>query len=613
MLGGIAVAVRIPWWVVVVPFVAIGLVLAAREVDWERLRHPRSQSAVVIACVGVAGFGAVALIEALVGFRFLLHPWDDMRAYLPLATRLVDTNALIEPWSARRLQNLGGFTFLQAMPVAIFGDTGIGIIETMLASIFLAGLFIANGFRSTWARVLSVGFILAVPLLWVPRINTTGVLMGTPLLVAVLAVTVELRVSLRAANRRAAARWAVAGGLLTTALYSVRPNLAVLAIGFLVVGAGLATGARVVERVRVVAVGGAAAFVALIPWSIASWQAVDTPLFPVFTGNQNLAAIRTAPARGVLHVADDAFGLVRSGPYVWMAIGVVVVALVCHKLLPDAPFVAIAAGLTAVAIVAFALQEHSAGRIAFVRYIAPMSLGLAVFFVIELIRGLDVRPVLTPAATSDRVVPVLAVSAAILIAAVGFSGLALSLEYGTLPGGASLVDRGCATSCARRRASSWPGRTSRRPSCDARTAAALRNVDPDRTIAAVDRPYLIDYGRYDIPSLDLPGFTAPGGDFPFFSGPEAKIARLRRAGFDTLLVTVPADEIALNPALLQFAETTRVPPYSKYMRNYLDWENDVTAIAAAAPGAVRHIGPLMVIDLRRAQRALAGAASGPSG
>ena len=199
------------------------------------------------------------------------------------------------------------------LPVAIFGHKGIGVIETMLASIFLAGLFVGNGLRSTWARVLSVGLILAVPLLWVPRINTTGVLIGTPLLVAVLAVTAELRRALRAGHRSAVVRWAVAGGLLATALYSVRPNLGVLAVGFLAVGALAATGTRALDRIRVLAVAGVAALVALVPWSIAAWQSVRTPLFPVFTGNQNLKAVRLPPARSFMNLADEAIGTPACG------------------------------------------------------------------------------------------------------------------------------------------------------------------------------------------------------------------------------------------------------------------------------------------------------------
>lgn len=605
LLGGIAVLVRIPWWVVVVPFVLFGLGFAVKEVDWDRVRSPRSRSVVIIACVGVVGFGLVALIEALVGFRFVLHPWDDMRAYLPLAKRLVDTNGLVEPWNARRLQNVGGFTFLQAMPVAVFGDKGIGIVETMVASIFLAGLFIANGFRSTWTRVVSVGFIFAVPLIWVSRINTTGVLMGTPLLVAALAVTVELRRALRAGDQRAAMRWALGGGLVAAALLSVRPNLGVLAAGFVAAGALEATGTAVLDRVRVVIAAGASSVIAIVPWSIASWQAVRTPLFPLFTGNQNLEAVRTPPVRSLAHLVDQAYGLLRAGPYIWIALGVLVVGLLARKLLPDASFVAIAAAMTAAAIVAIAFQEHNAGRSALVRYVSPMSQGLAVFFVIELIRGIDVRPLAVPARASDRIVPILAIAAATAIVVVGYSGIALSVEYPTLPGGAALVDKAIRNDLHPAPNQLAPNPVLTTPGLVRAYRQALAHVKPDRTIAAVDRPYLIDYRRYDIPSLDLPGFTAPDGKFPFFTGPGPKIARLRAAGYDTLLATIPSQEIALNPTLLRFVVATPLPPYSKYARNYLDWADDIEAITKNAPGAVQRFGPLLVIDLEAAQQELA--------
>ena len=228
LLGGIAVVVRIPWWLVTAPFVVIGLALMFRELTGRDIPRPKGRAA-IITLVAIGAFVAVAGVEAVVGFRFPLHAWDDMRAYLPLAHRLIDTYGLEDAWNARRLQTVGGFTFLQAIPVAIFGDTGVGIIETMLAGIFLAGLFVANGVRTTWARLVSVVFILAIPFFWVPRINTTGVLMGTPLLVAVLAITVELRRALRGNRPREALRWAVAGGLVVAALMSVRPNLGLLA------------------------------------------------------------------------------------------------------------------------------------------------------------------------------------------------------------------------------------------------------------------------------------------------------------------------------------------------------------------------------------------------
>ncbi len=98
----------------------------------------------------------------------------------------------------------------------------------------------------------------------------------------------------------------------------------------------------------------------------------------------------------------------------------------------------------------------------------------------------------------------------------------MSVEYQTLPAGASLVDHAV-------RNELQPTKGFLAATADVSTPAlrrsyrrALGRVDPDRTIAAVDRPYLIDYRRYDIPSLDLPGFAAPGGDFPFSRDPKRR-------------------------------------------------------------------------------------------
>jgi hypothetical protein len=597
-LGGIGVAAEIPWWLIVVPFLAVGLGLTIWEVSrLDRSTH-LSRTVLVIGGLGAAAFFLVALVEALPGLRFPLNLCDDTRAYLPLAHRLIDTNGLVDPWNARRLQNLGGFTFLQALPVSVFGNAGIGVVETVVAAIFLAGLFVANGFRSTWARLVSVGFILAIPFLWVPRVNTTGVLMGSPLLVAVLGITVELRKALRAGDRSAAVRWAVAGGLVTAAVTSVRPNLGVLSATVLGLGALLTTGVPFISRLRALGAAAAGTFVAVLPWSVASWRTVGTPFFPLFTGNQNRAAVAHESADGLRDLADQAWSLMRAGPYLWVALGVLVVALMVRKILPDVQAVVIPAVVTCGFIVGFAFVEYFAAAQAVIRYVAPASEGLAVFFVYEVIRGVDARQRTGAPEVRGWLPPALAVVAAVVLAAVGYS--TLTVEAPAPASGARFIER-----AARNELRPFPGYEVSTPALRRAYRRALARVDADRTIAAVDRPYLIDVGRYDIANLDLPGFTAPDARFPFFSGPAAKIARLRRAGFDTLLATVPDTEICLAPAVLRVQVAQRTRAYAASARYYLDWEDDIAAIAARAPDAVNKVGPLLVIDLRRAQRDLA--------
>jgi hypothetical protein len=295
-----------------------------------------------------------------------------------------------------------------------------------------------------------------------------------------------------------------------------------------------------------------------------------------------------------LDVLDHAFTLLRAGPYFWIMLVGVVVIIAARRLLPDVSFVWIAAVITVAMDAAVALRGYTASQIAFVRYTSPMSFGLVVFLLCELLRSIDGRE-------RDRQWTIGAVSlgATACLAGIVFSGAGLSLEYQTAPGGAALVAKAFRDDLL-----PLPAQVVTTPGFESAYHRALAHVDPDATISAVDRPYLIDYGRYDLPNMDLPGFAAPGASFPFLRGPEAKVARLRRAGYDTLLVTDPERDAALKPTYLAIIRALRLPSYSPLTRYYLDWEQDVEKIVRAAPGAVQQFGPLYVVDLRRAERAL---------
>ena len=102
--------------------------------------------------------------------------------------------------------------------------------------------------------------------------------------------------------------------------------------------------------------------------------------------------------------------------------------------------------------------------------------------------------------------------------------------------------------------------------------------------------------------MDLPGFTAPGGEFPFLTGPGPKIARLRRAGYDTLLATEPSTEVALRPSYLRAIRNIYIAAYSPTARYYLDWEDDLERSSPRRPTRCTGTGRCYVIDLRRAQR-----------
>jgi hypothetical protein len=491
---------------------------------------------------------------------------------------------------------MGGFDLLRALPVAVFGNgAGVGVADTAIAGTFLAGLFVGNGLRSIGTRVLCIVLILGVPFAWVPRVNTTGVLLGTPLLVAVLAATAEMRRALRAGDTRGAFRWAAAAGLVIAALMSVRPNLGLLGALVVTLGVLLTTRSRVASRVLVVVAGGASTLVAVASWSFAMWRTVGTPLYPLLSGNMNTPALRGPPVGDLSRRADLAFDLVRSGPYLWIIVAVLVVSVLARRLLADPGFIVIAAVATIIVTTLFALSTPLLRPVLFARYAGPMSQGLAIFLLLELIRAVDID--FADARSRPRLwgVPILA--AGVAAAAVSFS--TLGFAWRLLPFGQPLV---------RLAAADGLGGSTHPPDNEALRASyreALASVVGQRTIAAVDRPYLLDYSRFDIPHLDAPGFMTPDGTFPFFTGPGPKIAVLRDAGFDVLLATNPDDDVCLNPARVGPPAQGQGPSAGIY-RRFLDWDRDIQAIEDLVPTAVQRFGTLVRIDLRLAQAGLEG-------
>jgi hypothetical protein len=600
LFGGFGVLLRIPWWLIVVPFLVVGLAFIVRDLSRAGIMRMRT-SVVVIGALSVAALAVVAMAEAPLGLRFRLNVCDDWRAYLPYARRLLATNGLEEPWSSRRVQSLGGFDLLRALPVAVFGDVGVGVVETVVASVFLGGLFVANGVRSTWARLLSLGLILMVPFFWIPRTNTTGVLMGVPLLVIVLATTVELRRAMRSRDRSGAIRWGIGAGLVTAALMSVRPNLWLLAAAILFLGAILATGTKLRERVVVLSAAAASGLVALAPWSIAMWRTGGTPLYPPFGGHLTSAARGNSQLSGLKDVAEHIYDLVREGPYLWVTVGIVVIALVFRRLLPDAPLVVLAAMASGAVTILTAVSSPAATWTTLIRYVAPMSGGVAVFLLVEMMRGADARPRRAHAGIPQWVTPLTGVVAAASVAGLAFSSV--GYEIAPFQSGVQLLVKAAKNQIA------TPGLEVSTPTLRQDFRHAFSRVDPARTIAAVERPYLIDYSRYDIPNLDIPGYMTPDGNgFPYFRGPGPQIARLRRAGFDTLVVTDPVTELCLNPARLEVVKYQRPADRRRYEQMQA-WGTNIQTIEQDAPGAVQRYGTLLVIDLPRAQQELSTAST----
>lgn len=602
-LGGFGIALHLPVWLLVGPFVVIGLTLSVVSLLGLK-RQAIPLVALALTAAVIAAFVFVAMLESQFGLRAQLNRCDELRAYLPMVNRLLDTNAIIEPWSYRRVQNLGGFTFLEAIHVSLFGNEAIGVAETLLAGVFLGGLFVATGFRSTWTRIAALLFILSIPVMWVPRINVAPVLLMVPLVISAFAVTAELRRALGSGERGAVIRWSVSGGLLLAAIAAVRiPPLPVVGIT-LAAGALTVSAAAVKERLRAIAIAVAATLVALSPWLYASWESVGTPLYPLLAGNAN----RMVPSERdpTLHTlgdfASNTLGYLRSGSYFWVALGALVLALLARKLLPDARLVVIIAITTMLGILVFSVTLSIASNQDFGRYIAPLGESIAVFIFYEVLRALDASPARDPA-TRSPAIAALALGATVLALLAAFSPLGVRSSL-LLPSGWNQFKWNSAPHPGFVR----PDETAA-PPLERQMRRALKLVDPKRTILAVDRPYVVDYSKFDLPSLDLPGWAAPDGTFPFFAGPLAKIVALQREGFTYLIMTNPSKDLCLVPNRLIYETTHQKPPVSTYAKYYLNWLGDMEFVARSVPGSYTEVGVYRVFDLKKARAAFHRAAS----
>jgi hypothetical protein len=350
-----------------------------------------------------------------------------------------------------------------------------------------------------------LAFVLAIPLLAVPRVSASPVLLMVPLVAGGVAAVVELRRGLREGDAATVQRWSIAGGVLIAALIAIRSYSAPAVALALVVGAltasGLATG-----RARAGAVGIAivTAAAAVAPWSATLWQSSGTPLFPIIPGNLNarVPSATDPTLHGFGAVVSRAVDLVMVGPYLWVTLGILAASFAFWRLLPDAVAIVIAAIAVLANIALLSVILTVSGGYNFSRYASAVGAGLAVFFLIEVLRADDAVERHMGIA---RTAAIAMFGTSIVLAACVFFPFDSAIRSRTIP---SIREAISAAIHGRPDQQITPSEATRD------YEHALASIDPRHTIVAVDRPYLIDYSKYDLPSLDLPGWAAPGGSSP---------------------------------------------------------------------------------------------------
>lgn len=587
-LGGLGVLLRIPVALTVVTFLIAGIALQTAYVL--RCRPHWTGLWVLVLGIEAVVLGLVLLTQAGVGIAFNLNVCDDFLAYLPEARRLLITHTLLEPWSTRRLQNYGGQTFLQATYIRFLGKDALGLTETILP-VGLLWLLVSTTLRRPLTRVLSFVPLMFLPFFDVARINTAGTLSPVPLLVAVGVLVLLLRRAAKEANHRGTVVAAAAVGVTAAAVVAVRTNVAPATALVAVVGACTIAGAAR-DKARAAGIAVMAGVAAFVPWSISMWESSGTPLYPLLRGNEN-PDVPQVGSTSSIHLADalhTARHLLIGGIYPTALVLLLVIVVLARKVFPTtSPIAALMAAAGLLNMVLLTLNLSIVPIKDFDRYTFPLAAGVLFFVLRGAFVRLDEEPTLTRrAALGPAALGLAAVGAFFWI---GTRNPYSNVKVHSLGAARSLVER------AARISDPNAYMTSEASLEDAR--AALAAIHPGaKAILAVSTPDSFLTVGADLQSLDQPGFAAPGGDFPFFSGPEAKVRALRRDGYDFLVVSPGGNNLCFEHGRIASFINSPFLAYRLQAPYVLDFFDDVDHLTQRYPKATRTVGGFYVIDLR---------------
>ena len=555
----------------------VGLVLAIylHRALLERWRAARPSLFVATATL------AILAVEALyrAGSALGSPPWnlcDDTVAYLPLVDRLVETGGMIEPFSQRRIANLGGFSVFDSLFTNALGFDA-AFVADMVAGGLLVGLLLLR--RSTLGRRLVLGALLVISFaLWDSLRNN---LSPTDLVVAMTAASLLLVAdTCRSRRDLLDRRVLVLVGLLGAGLLTMRAAFAVpVAIfGFALIVR--ASGAALAERARAAAVFALAMLLPVVPWMIALWRSSGTPLYPPISGNLDPAwpGFRDSSVNLVSKLGN----VLATGDLVWMLVAVAVAGGVLVALRrvvwAEAPLLGFPGALititvTLVSLSAFPTFDHA-------RYAWPVLAGLLVATLSLLADEASESPAGTRAAT-----------AAVVVVAIG---CLLAAPTGRVRGDVDAAVSGIGDE--------WSGEGPQEPGFRGRRdyTDAQDSLPPGAKFAtASDYPYYFDHDRNEVINLDFLGSVSPAPGMPLGGSPQRMTRYLRGQGIDFVIDVGPkASRCFYNEPIWNLQVSEGFEPGATWAPYFLDWIDYVRERAAAAPGNFSRYGKLIVLDLR---------------
>jgi hypothetical protein len=522
--------------------------------------------------------GVLVVLGAWVTIWALARPlWnlcDDPTAYLPLGDALLHGDGLDQPFSQRRTGTLGAF-----LPLQFFGSVPLGPLAATFGDTIVCPLLTAMALlwsSRAWAGlVFGVGGALVAVLGAVGRINL-GASGATILLLLALGIIAARSLDLRGRPRLLSV---AVGACLAATLVAFRLHNALVALAPL----GLLVFAHPAgERLRRAAVGVGGGVVAIAGWSVASWQATGTPLFPILgkgTLNPDWAGYDDPAVSGVGILASRSLDVLAYADtwFVLLAAAAVAGMMMLHGHASTFAVPAAMLAAAAVMVVAFPVLITTADPADSWRLTRPLVVGALLVVVAQLARTIDTKPV---AWRSEAAMPV---------AVAAFAGAFLFIGLGQVPW-ADVTARSRDLGGGIADAEDFqrdPWAVARGPYDE--LVAALPG---DAVVAyAVDEAALMRRAGRTAYNLDVIGANSPSPGMPFSTGPQAKLDYLRSQGI-THLVTVDADRSVCFYRRSSWQANVASPQrvYQLWAPYFLDWITDSDLIAKR-PGTLR-FGPL---------------------
>lgn len=466
--------------------------------------------------VAVAALPLLTRYVSVVSYQAMSCGDDDV-VYFTYVSRLLQTGTLIEPFGLRRLAAFGGQTFLQSLVVMAGSELNAYLMDRGIAYIIsfglVAGYLRGHGFGLAFSHM--VGLILAV-ILPLPLLNSSSHVTGLVMFLTLFRTLERLPGPKPGAFPAAGPLWLV--GMAAAGASSLKAHYlgvaAVTVFAYWLIAClrpprgneggnegGTGTVREPAWRSPAITLGhlGLSSLLFLAPWMGLLYRSSGTILFPFFQGNHRPGFAESysgaMPFPELLGFLADFF----TAPQVLLFF--VPMGLYLFRRGSAAGLALYAGALVTAAVTVSTLTFDNLETLH--RYVAPFLNAAFIATVIVFLREIlgnapGNAPGKNPAGPGRKLGDGILVVLVVVLLPVPIAKDINRLTHGS--GKQAVVSAETRVAHARMQAAVPEG---------------------ERVLAALDRPYWLDYKRNDIINIDVPGAVSPDPGMPFFKGPRA--------------------------------------------------------------------------------------------